>query len=161
MPDYRYTNRQGIEMVVSTRKPTVPQKHQRLLAARPTGNPDYLTGSLEPARLQPSQKPAAPCELCGHTDQLTAHHLRPRHYGPDADGQNPVCHLCVPCHENLHSLWSNRVLADHFPTLTSLRAAFDWWSFGFLARGIAVFGAEAGLPLKPTNPTLTKPPPPE
>ena len=65
MPDYRYTNRQGIEMVVSTRKPTVPQKHQRLLAARPTGNPDYLTGGLEPARLQQAKSPPPPASYAG------------------------------------------------------------------------------------------------
>jgi len=59
------------------------------------------------------------CELCGRSPvETTVHHLTPREeggsYGPTAD-------LCVPCHKQIHALYTNKELAVRLDTLERLR----------------------------------------
>lgn len=45
-----------------------------------------------------------PCERCGRTDGVEAHHWAPRHlFGPDADTW-PMGMLCLSCHKEWHRI---------------------------------------------------------
>lgn len=60
------------------------------------------------------------CELCGREPlETTIHHLTPKEMG----GANmPTADLCIPCHKQIHSLYTNRDLITLGLTeLTALR----------------------------------------
>ena len=59
------------------------------------------------------------CELCGRRDvDTTVHHLLPKEnggtFGPTAD-------LCIPCHKQIHALYTNDEIASRLTTLEDLR----------------------------------------
>ena len=59
------------------------------------------------------------CELCGRNNvETTVHHLLPREmggsYGPTAD-------LCIPCHKQIHALYTNQELAIRLSSIEELR----------------------------------------
>jgi hypothetical protein len=59
------------------------------------------------------------CELCGRNHvETTVHHLLPKemggNYGPTAD-------LCIPCHKQIHALYTNDEIAARLSTLPELR----------------------------------------
>lgn len=59
------------------------------------------------------------CELCGRSNvETTVHHLLPREkggsYGPTAD-------LCIPCHKQIHALYTNEEIAIRLSTIDELR----------------------------------------
>lgn len=60
------------------------------------------------------------CELCGRAGVVTTeHHLIPREEG----GKNgPVAMLCIPCHKQIHALYTNRELAVRLYTIEKLRS---------------------------------------
>ncbi|MCD1260772.1 HNH endonuclease [Paenibacillus athensensis] len=67
------------------------------------------------------------CELCGRAGVATTeHHLTPREYG---GALLPTAALCVPCHKQIHALFTNDQLADGLHTLEALRANPDIASF--------------------------------
>ncbi len=58
------------------------------------------------------------CELCGRNHvETTVHHLLPKemggNYGPTAD-------LCIPCHKQIHALYTNDEIADVYQQSQSL-----------------------------------------
>ncbi|WP_447554252.1 hypothetical protein [Vreelandella sp. EE22] len=78
--------------------------------------------------LSPPARPTQ-CELCKRGAALTRHHLIPRtlHNKPRykkrysrEERLTAIVWLCHPCHKHIHRLYSERELADHFPTLDAL-----------------------------------------
>jgi hypothetical protein len=51
--------------------------------------------------------------------RLTNHHLVPRTRGGQ-DG--PTVRICSDCHDAIHEMFSNKELAERFPSLAALRA---------------------------------------
>lgn len=66
------------------------------------------------------------CNFCKrNVDELTEHHLIPKSEAKRNKlkiDELPVALLCRQCHKKIHSLYSNRKLADEFNTLDKLRA---------------------------------------
>lgn len=59
------------------------------------------------------------CELCGRQNvKTTVHHLIPREYGGTF---GETAQLCIPCHKQVHALFTNEELATLFPDLKSLK----------------------------------------
>jgi 5-methylcytosine-specific restriction enzyme A len=59
------------------------------------------------------------CELCVREDvETTVHHLLPKEmggtFGPTAD-------LCIPCHKQIHALYSNAEIAARLTTISELK----------------------------------------
>ena len=55
------------------------------------------------------------CPICNREDVITTkHHLIPIHK-KGKDG--PTVDLCTDCHDQIHALWDNNELRDHFNTL--------------------------------------------
>ncbi|MFI0474268.1 hypothetical protein ACGLWX_16260 [Halomonas sp. HMF6819] len=92
--------------------------------------------------LSPPAKPAQ-CELCHRAAALTKHHLIPRtlHNKPRyrkrysrEERLTAIAWLCHPCHKHIHRLFSERELADRFPSVEALaedpdiRAFVEWLS---------------------------------
>ncbi|UOE93125.1 MULTISPECIES: HNH endonuclease [Bacillaceae] len=60
------------------------------------------------------------CELCLRTDiEQTVHHLIPREEG---GALLEKAMLCIPCHKQIHALYSNRELAIRLHTIEALQA---------------------------------------
>ena len=73
------------------------------------------------------KKKIGTCELCERSDvETTIHHLIPKEeggtHGPRAD-------LCIPCHKNIHALYSNQELALRLNSVEALRADEKVWKF--------------------------------
>jgi len=59
------------------------------------------------------------CELCGRCNvQTTVHHLIPREMGGT---HLPTARLCLPCHKQIHALYSNEELAARLNSITLLQ----------------------------------------
>lgn len=59
------------------------------------------------------------CALCGRSEVVTTvHHLLPKEmggtFGETAD-------LCIPCHKQIHALYTNQEIAARLTTLEELR----------------------------------------
>lgn len=59
------------------------------------------------------------CELCERENvDTTVHHLLPKEmggtFGPTAD-------LCIPCHKQIHALYTNEELAARLTTIAQLK----------------------------------------
>jgi 5-methylcytosine-specific restriction endonuclease McrA len=70
-----------------------------------------------------------PCSLCGRPfghKQLTKHHCKPREKGGTMDD---VELLCSQCHGMVHATYTNRTLADLYPTIKQLRSAPELAAF--------------------------------
>lgn len=64
-----------------------------------------------------------PCGLCGRAferGRLTKHHCLPRQRGGTVED---VELLCSQCHGMVHATYTNRTLADQYPTIKQLRQA--------------------------------------
>src|SRR4051794_36426299 len=64
-----------------------------------------------------------PCALCDRPlprARLTKHHCLPREKGGT---QEHVELLCPQCHGMVHATYTNRTLADQYPTIDELRQA--------------------------------------
>ncbi|GAB1795686.1 MULTISPECIES: HNH endonuclease [Priestia] len=60
------------------------------------------------------------CELCGRQDVLTTvHHLTPKEMGGAFE---PTANLCIPCHKQIHALYTNDELAIRLNTISLLQA---------------------------------------
>jgi 5-methylcytosine-specific restriction enzyme A len=60
------------------------------------------------------------CELCGRQGvETTVHHLVPREMG---GASLPTADLCIPCHKQIHALYTNAELAARLSTLGELKA---------------------------------------
>ncbi|MFE4573280.1 hypothetical protein [Paenibacillus chitinolyticus] len=59
------------------------------------------------------------CELCGrHEVNRTEHHLTPKEKGGTF---LPTAMLCIPCHKQIHALFTNKQLERGLHTLDALR----------------------------------------
>ncbi|WP_144451594.1 HNH endonuclease [Halalkalibacter nanhaiisediminis] len=59
------------------------------------------------------------CELCARVEvELTRHHLTPREEG---GAHLPTAELCIPCHKQIHALYTNAELAERLMTIERLR----------------------------------------
>jgi len=72
-----------------------------------------------------------PCDLCGRQETLTRHHLLPRarhrsnrlkRQYPREEMKQRIAMLCDACHQKIHSLFTERELADQFNSIDVLRA---------------------------------------
>ncbi len=62
------------------------------------------------------------CELCERRGVTTTeHHLIPREEG-GKDKDTPTVRLCLPCHRQIHALYTNRVLGLRLNTIEKMRA---------------------------------------
>lgn len=59
------------------------------------------------------------CELCGREEViLTVHHLTPKEMGGTFE---PTADLCIPCHKQIHALYTNAELAIRLNTIEALQ----------------------------------------
>lgn len=59
------------------------------------------------------------CELCGRDGAvLTEHHLTPKEMGGTF---LPTAMLCIPCHKQIHALYTNEELAARLSTIKDLK----------------------------------------
>lgn len=67
-----------------------------------------------------SGEPQRACPLCQReVAAWSLHHLVPRSRG---GREGPTVLLCSDCHDAIHEMFSNRELAERFPTLDALLA---------------------------------------
>lgn len=60
------------------------------------------------------------CELCERTGVITTeHHLIPRE---ERGKDTPTVRLCLPCHRQIHALYTNRVLGLRLNTIEKMKA---------------------------------------
>nr|WP_263327433.1 HNH endonuclease [Neobacillus sp. Marseille-Q6967] len=61
----------------------------------------------------------AVCELCGRSDvETTVHHLLPKEMGGTFGA---TAHLCIPCHKQIHALYTNEEITARLTTIRELR----------------------------------------
>lgn len=61
----------------------------------------------------------AQCELCEREGvEITEHHLIPREEG---GGKLAKANLCIPCHKQIHALYTNKELALRLNTIQDLK----------------------------------------
>lgn len=59
------------------------------------------------------------CELCGRENvQTTVHHLTPKEMGGTFE---PTANLCLPCHKQIHAIYTNEELAARLNSIPLLR----------------------------------------
>lgn len=59
------------------------------------------------------------CELCGRSEvETTIHHLLPKEFGGTF---GDTANLCIPCHKQIHALYTNKEIATRLTTLRELR----------------------------------------
>ncbi|WP_409294784.1 HNH endonuclease [Peribacillus sp. SCS-26] len=59
------------------------------------------------------------CELCGREEvETTVHHLTPKEMGGTF---LPSAYLCIPCHKQIHALYTNEELAARLNTIGKLQ----------------------------------------
>ncbi|WP_431030337.1 HNH endonuclease [Lysinibacillus sp. LZ02] len=67
------------------------------------------------------------CALCKRTEvETTEHHLIPREEGGN---HGPTAFLCIPCHKNIHALYTNKELAIRLNSIEALKADEKVWKF--------------------------------
>ena len=60
------------------------------------------------------------CELCTRDDvETTVHHLVPKEKGGTFGS---TANLCIPCHKQIHALYTNDEIAARLTTIEELRA---------------------------------------
>ncbi|MGX1194899.1 HNH endonuclease [Metabacillus sp. SLBN-84] len=66
------------------------------------------------------KKQLGTCELCKRQDvETTEHHLTPKEMGGTF---MPTAMLCIPCHKQIHALYTNDELAVRLNTIQDLRS---------------------------------------
>jgi 5-methylcytosine-specific restriction enzyme A len=66
-----------------------------------------------------SKKSIGTCELCSRQNvETTIHHLTPKEVGGTF---LPTAQLCIPCHKQIHSLYTNDELGVRLNTIEDLR----------------------------------------
>lgn len=59
------------------------------------------------------------CELCGRDGvETTVHHLLPKEMGGTFGA---TANLCIPCHKQIHALYTNEEIAARFTTIYQLQ----------------------------------------
>ncbi|WP_031307964.1 HNH endonuclease [Mesobacillus boroniphilus] len=66
------------------------------------------------------KKQSGTCELCGREEvEVTIHHLTPKEMGGTFMS---TANLCIPCHKQIHALFTNEELATSLNTVDQLRS---------------------------------------
>lgn len=66
-----------------------------------------------------AKKGLGTCELCRRQEvETTEHHLTPKEKGGTF---LPTAQLCIPCHKQIHALYTNDELAIRLNTISELR----------------------------------------
>ncbi|MGG3914696.1 HNH endonuclease [Rossellomorea vietnamensis] len=66
-----------------------------------------------------SKRAIGACELCARRNvEITIHHLTPKEVGGTF---LPTAELCIPCHKQIHSLYTNEELGARLNTIEELR----------------------------------------
>ncbi|MEH7884495.1 HNH endonuclease [Bacillus sp. JJ1609] len=72
-------------------------------------------------------KQTGKCELCSREEvEVTVHHLTPKEMGGTL---MPTANLCIPCHKQIHALFTNEELAANLNTIELLRKHPDIHKF--------------------------------
>ncbi|MED4399967.1 HNH endonuclease [Metabacillus fastidiosus] len=59
------------------------------------------------------------CELCEREPvETTVHHLLPKEMGGTF---GPTANLCIPCHKQIHALYTNKEIAIRLTTIQELK----------------------------------------
>ncbi|MED4531777.1 HNH endonuclease [Metabacillus fastidiosus] len=59
------------------------------------------------------------CELCEREPvETTVHHLLPKEMGGTF---GPTANLCIPCHKQIHTLYTNKEIAIRLTTIQELK----------------------------------------
>lgn len=59
------------------------------------------------------------CELCEREDvEITIHHLLPKEMGGTF---GPTANLCIPCHKQIHALYTNEEIATRLTSINQLK----------------------------------------
>ena len=59
------------------------------------------------------------CELCEREDvDTTVHHLLPKEMGGTF---GPTANLCIPCHKQIHALYTNEEIAARLTSIPKLK----------------------------------------
>ncbi|WP_449537712.1 HNH endonuclease [Ferdinandcohnia sp. Marseille-Q9671] len=59
------------------------------------------------------------CEVCGRSEvETTIHHLLPKEMGGTF---SDTANLCIPCHKQIHAVYTNKEIATRLTTLRELR----------------------------------------
>ena len=59
------------------------------------------------------------CELCEREDvEITIHHLLPKEMGGTFA---PTANLCIPCHKQIHALYTNEEIAARLTSIDQLK----------------------------------------
>jgi 5-methylcytosine-specific restriction enzyme A len=59
------------------------------------------------------------CELCERSEvETTVHHLLPKEMGGTF---GPTANLCIPCHKQIHALYTNAEIAARLTTIPELK----------------------------------------
>lgn len=59
------------------------------------------------------------CELCERENvETTVHHLLPKEMGGTF---GPTANLCIPCHKQIHALYTNEEIAARLTSIDQLR----------------------------------------
>ena len=67
------------------------------------------------------------CELCSREEvEVTVHHLTPKEMGGTF---MPTADLCIPCHKQIHALFTNEELAMNLSTVEMLKQHPDIHKF--------------------------------
>jgi 5-methylcytosine-specific restriction enzyme A len=73
------------------------------------------------------KKQIGKCELCFREDvEVTVHHLTPKEMGGTF---MPTAYLCIPCHKQIHALFTNEDLASSLNSIELLREHPDIHKF--------------------------------
>jgi 5-methylcytosine-specific restriction enzyme A len=83
-------------------------------------------GSHKSTRGSATEQACALCERVVPAALITLHHLLPKERGGKAEHRLPFCR---PCHKQVHAMFSNRQLADHYITIDQLRTAPELATF--------------------------------
>ncbi|OAT83127.1 hypothetical protein A6P54_05920 [Bacillus sp. MKU004] len=64
-------------------------------------------------------KTTGTCELCARQQvAVTVHHLTPKEVG---GAYMPTAEICIPCHKQIHSLYTNEELGARLNSIEALR----------------------------------------
>ncbi|WP_226676733.1 HNH endonuclease [Rossellomorea aquimaris] len=73
------------------------------------------------------KKTIGTCELCARGNvETTVHHLTPKEVGGTF---LPTAQLCIPCHKQIHSLYTNDELGARLNTIEDLRNDVKIYAF--------------------------------
>lgn len=84
----------------------------------------FMEASMEKVKInhgyhKSSIQKGSTCELCGrHPIETTEHHLIPKELG---GRYKETAKLCIPCHKQIHALYSNRELSNRLYNIDKLQ----------------------------------------